>query len=75
MEMFECCHHCKPPKRTPTCKFDGTCDEYQKARAKYDELKAECDKRRKVSIGIYDQRSKRVYEAAKNRRKGKRYAQ
>lgn len=34
MNYFECCQTCVAPKRHPGC--HGTCDEYKKARAKYD---------------------------------------
>ena len=31
-----CCNGCVPPKRTPTCKFDGSCNKYIEAKAKHD---------------------------------------
>lgn len=31
-----CCNGCVPPKRTPTCKFDGSCNKYAEAKAKHD---------------------------------------
>ncbi|WP_406044075.1 hypothetical protein [Succinimonas sp.] len=68
---IECCYKCEPPKRTPTCKFDGTCNKYAEAKALHDKQKAEIDKKRAVEDGIYYQRSDKVYQAMKNRRKGK----
>jgi hypothetical protein len=38
-------------------------------------MKAEHDKQRNISGGIYYQRGKKVYEAMKNRKKGKPYGQ
>lgn len=75
MGMFEACHYCKPPKRTPTCKFDGTCNEYQKARAKYDELKAIEDKKRDISVAIRGDREVKVRRALKHRLKGRKYGE
>lgn len=51
---------CKPPKRTPTCKFDGTCKEYEKWKAK---LTAEQEEYRKKHQGDWlfnDNRRDRV---------------
>lgn len=67
------CKNCVAPKRHPGC--HGTCQEYQTEKAKYEEMKAEHDKQRNISGGIYYQRGKKVYEAMKNRKKGKPYAQ
>ena len=68
---IDCCYKCEPPKRTPTCKFDGTCDKYAQAKKKHDEQKAEYDKKRAVDCSICAQRSIGVYKAMRNRRKGK----
>lgn len=38
VNYFECCIPCVAPKRYPGC--SGSCPEYKKARAKYDEDKA-----------------------------------
>lgn len=43
---IQCCNGCVPPKRTPTCKFDGTCNKYAEAKAKHD---AEMEQIRKVA--------------------------
>lgn len=66
---INCCYGCVPPKRTPTCKFDGSCNKYAKAKKQHDSLKAEYDKKEAVGQGIYFQRSNKVYKAMKNRYK------
>ena len=68
---IKCCNGCVPPKRTPTCKFDGTCNKYAEAKKIHDALKEEDRKKRDVSGLIYDQRSERVYKALKRRRDGR----
>jgi putative component of membrane protein insertase Oxa1/YidC/SpoIIIJ protein YidD len=68
---IKCCYGCVPPKRTPTCKFDGTCNKYAEAKKKHDAEKAEIDKKRAVNLGIYTQRGNKVYEARKRRWKGR----
>lgn len=67
---IDCCYKCVPPKRTPTCKFDGTCNKYAEAKEKHDKEKAERDKQRSVNGGIYRQRGDSVYKSIKRRRGG-----
>lgn len=43
--LFECCHKCKPPKRSPTC--HGSCPEYLADRARLNELNVEDRKDRR----------------------------
>ncbi len=43
---IQCCNGCVPPKRTPTCKVDGSCNKYAEAKAKHD---AEMEQIRKVA--------------------------
>ena len=70
---INCCNGCVPPKRTPTCKFDGTCDKYAIAKAKYDMVKAEADRKKAVIGGITAQVLRRVDRAnkARNHQKGR----
>ena len=68
---IHCCNGCVPPKRTPTCKFDGTCNRYAEAKENHDRLKAEHDKEKSINIGIYADRSKKVYNALKEYRGNK----
>lgn len=75
MGMFDDCRYCKPPKRTPTCKFDGTCNKYAEAKAKYDKLKAAADRERDIGIAIMSQRGEKVRKAVKNRMKGRKYGE
>ena len=63
------CNGCVPPKRTITCKFDGTCDRYKKAKAEHDRLKAEEDRKRSIDGGITAQVLRRVSMAKKDRNK------
>lgn len=55
---IKCCQFCVAPKRYPGC--HGSCQEYLKEKAEYDERKAQADKQRKVKGDIYSQRSERV---------------
>lgn len=52
---ISCCKGCVPPKRTPTCKFDGTCNKYAEAKIKHDAEKAEADKKRRIEYGLDSQ--------------------
>ena len=63
-----CCYGCVPPKRTPTCKFDGTCHLYAEQKEKHDAEKAEHDRVQATKYGITDQKYSRVYAAQKKRR-------
>lgn len=67
--MDSCCRYCVAPKRYPGC--HGACEEYKEFRAEYDKLKAEHDRARDISVGIYDSRSKKVYNAMRYRRNKK----
>lgn len=49
---IECCHYCVAPKRTPTCKFDGTCNEYAEAKKKHDEEKAAIEKQKHIECWL-----------------------
>ena len=70
---IECCRGCVPPMRTPTCKFDGTCNKYAEAKKKHDAEKAALDKKLAVDRGIYYQRGDKVYKARKRHIRGKLY--
>lgn len=67
-----CCAGCVPPKRTPTCKFDGTCDKYTKAKKKHDLMKAAYDQERQLNSAIYIDRGNKVAKAMRKRRAYKR---
>ena len=66
-----CCKDCVAPKRHPGC--HGHCEEYVAERAEYDRLKAIHDKERSITLGIYANRSEKVYKAFKDRRNKKIY--
>ena len=72
--MISCCNGCVPPKRTPTCKFDGTCDEYSKAKEKHDKEKAIADQKKRVENGLTSQAVHGIYRSRKiaKKMKGKR---
>lgn len=61
---IKCCYGCVPPKRHPAC--HGHCPEYLAEKAKDDKEKAEEQKRKNISGGIYSERS---YKIAKAKRK------
>ena len=66
---IQCCKGCLPPKRTPYCKFDGTCNKYQEAKALHDAENAQIDKAKSIYSGLYQQTGDHVAKA--NKRKGK----
>ena len=66
--MFSC-KDCVAPKRHPGC--HGTCETYLAERAEYDKLKAIHDRERDINCGLITERSKKVYEAIKYKRKKK----
>lgn len=70
---IKCCNGCVPPKRTPTCKFDGTCDKYAKAKAQHDKEKAAIDQKKRIENGLNTQAVLGVYRCQKTakRMKGK----
>lgn len=49
---INCCNGCVPPKRTPTCKFDGTCNLYAEAKEKHELERAEQRKKRDIEAGL-----------------------
>ncbi len=69
---IKCCYKCTPPKRTPTCKFDGTCNKYAEAKKKHDEEKAAADKKRAIEGGLAAQTLIGVNRANKARKRMKR---
>ena len=66
---IECCHHCVPPKRTPTCKFDGTCNRYAEAKKKHDEERAEQERRKNIERGLDGHFARLSYRVNKVRHK------
>ena len=70
--MINCCKDCVPPKRTPTCKFDGTCTRYEEAKKKHDAERAEQYKKRQESMAIYISHRDKVEKAMQKRRSYKR---
>ena len=66
---IDCCKGCVPPKRTPTCKFDGTCNRYAEAKEKHDQEKAVADKQRRIEYGLASQLVSSVIKANKAIRK------
>lgn len=59
------CYGCQ--RRQPAC--HSKCPEYLDAKAKYDALKAEHNKKEAVYSAIYGNRCKKVNKALKKRRK------
>lgn len=66
MGVFECCHYCVPPKRYPGC--HGKCPDYEAAKEKNDRSKAAEAEERKISNGLYMQKSESVAKAIKRQR-------
>lgn len=65
---INCCYGCVPPKRTPTCKFDGTCNKYAEAKKEHDEEKAAERKKQDIESGLRDQRIRRYRKISRDRR-------
>lgn len=67
--MINCCKGCVAPKRYPGC--HASCEEYRADKAEHDRIKAQNDRVRDIRIGIYLDRSQKVYNAMKDRRNKK----
>lgn len=67
--MISCCKGCVPPKRTPTCKFDGTCNKYAEAKAIHDAELERINKIRNVRNEIYSQRGESVRKACRRNKR------
>lgn len=61
---IKCCFGCKPPKRHTACW--GHCPEYLAEKEKDDQEKAEEQKQKNISGGIY---TERAYKIAKAKRR------
>ena len=71
--MIDSCKGCLPPKRTPTCKFDGTCDKYAIAKQKHDEEREAEREAKKIAYSITNQKADGTLRAVK--RKGGKYGE
>lgn len=71
MSNFECCHYCKPPKRTPGC--HGTCSEYLEAKAMFEQKKKERDKYKEAEMYLNHSVMDRKNIAAKRKKKNAGY--
>ena len=69
------CYGCLPPKRTPTCKFDGSCDLYAKAKEQHDKEKKIIDQKKRIESGLTSQAVSGVYRCQRvaKRMKGKKH--
>ena len=67
---IKCCMGCVAPKRHTAC-WD-TCPEYLEEKAKYNQQKAEMDKKQEISLAIYLNRSNKVEKAMRKRKTYKR---
>ena len=65
---IHCCNGCVPPKRTPTCHFDGSCMKYIEAKAKHDAEMAQARKIKEIQNSIYEQKTDGVLRAHKRKR-------
>lgn len=65
---IDCCNGCVPPKRTPTCKFDGSCNKYAEAKAKHDAELEQIRKADRTRHDIYSQRGDGVLRAKRRRK-------
>lgn len=65
---IDCCNGCVPPKRTPTCKFDGSCNKYAEAKAKHDAELEQIRKADRTRHDLYNQRGDGVRRAIRRRK-------
>ncbi len=70
---IDCCHGCVPPKKTPTCKFDGTCNKYAEAKEKYEKERLEDLRKRDIQAGLRSQVMDSMERAYKARRRKRRW--
>lgn len=71
MSNFECCHYCKPPKRTPGC--HDTCSEYLEAKAMFEQKKKDHDKYKEAELYLNHSVMERKNMAAKRKKKNAGY--
>lgn len=64
---INCCKGCVPPKRTPTCKFDGTCNRYAEAKKKHDAEREAARKAKAISDGVYESRQRSARKVLRHR--------
>ena len=64
---INCCNGCVPPKRTPTCKFDGTCNKYAEAKKKHDAERTETERRNSIERALNEHHAKVAYRIKKAR--------
>lgn len=65
MASFECCHKCKPPKRTPGC--HDHCPEYKAVREAYDAKKVEIDRQHRLAYNLNTQAHQAVRKASRKK--------
>lgn len=65
---IDCCNGCVPPKRTPTCKFDGSCNIYAEAKAKHDAEMEQIRMADRTRHDLYNQRGDGVRRAIRRRK-------
>lgn len=68
--FFECCHHCKPPKRKTAC-WDH-CPEYKAARAAYDEKAEKIKQQRRLANALNAETGRQVAKATRKNRRNRR---
>lgn len=66
---INCCYGCVPPKRTPTCKFDGTCNKYAEAKKIHDEERAEIERITSIERALNEHYAKVAHRIKKTRHK------
>ena len=66
MSLIFCCRGCIAPKRYPGC--HDHCPEYLTQKAEHEERKAVADEQKRISNGLYDQRSTALAKITKGRK-------
>ena len=66
---IKCCRGCVAPKRYPGC--HDHCPDYITNKAEHEHQKAICDRQREITNAIYANRSKKVYQALRDREQAK----
>lgn len=63
-----CCNGCVPPKRTPTCHFDGTCETYIEQKTQHEAQREQINKVKFTQHNLYQQTGDRVARANKRKK-------
>lgn len=67
--VIRCCYGCQAPKRHPGC--HDHCPEYQQEKQDYEKRKAELDRKKAISGGVYAERAEKVHSFSRRKSSGR----